>query len=77
MDPGGQQQVIDYDQIVALYLANTEIIIESLEDLKGIYRSSLDSFPTRTQDSDYYYQYLGSGLIAEAAHEKRTKTRCA
>ena len=37
-------EAIDYDQIVALYLANTEIIIESLEDLKGIYRSSLISF---------------------------------
>lgn len=37
-------EAIDYDQIAALYLANTEIIIESLEDLKGIYRSSLISF---------------------------------
>jgi len=35
---------IDYDQIAALYLANTEIIIESLEDLKGVYRSSLISY---------------------------------
>jgi len=30
---------IDYDQIAELYLANTEIIIESLENLKGIYKS--------------------------------------
>ena len=37
-------EAIDYDQIAALYLANTEIIIESLENLKGIYRSSLVSF---------------------------------
>ena len=37
-------EAIDYDQIAALYLANTEIIIESLEDLKGVYRSSLISF---------------------------------
>lgn len=37
-------EAIDYDQITALYLANTEIIIESLEDLKGVYRSSLISY---------------------------------
>ena len=37
-------EAIDYDQITALYLANTEIIIESLENLKGIYRSTLISF---------------------------------
>lgn len=37
-------EAIDYDQIAALYLANTEIIIESLEDLKGVYRSSLISY---------------------------------
>ena len=37
-------EAIDYDQIAALYLANTEIIIESLENLKGVYRSSLVSF---------------------------------
>lgn len=37
-------EAIDYDQIAALYLVNTEIIIESLEDLKGVYRSSLISF---------------------------------
>ena len=37
-------EAIDYDQIAALYLGNTEIIIESLEDLKGVYRSSLISF---------------------------------
>ena len=37
-------QAIDYDQIAELYLANTEIIIESLENLKGIYKSSLISF---------------------------------
>lgn len=36
-------EAIDYDQIAALYLANTEIIIESLENLKGIYRSTLIS----------------------------------
>ena len=37
-------EAIDYDQIAALYLGNTESIIESLEDLKGVYRSSLISF---------------------------------
>lgn len=37
-------EALDYDQITTLYLANTEIIIESLENLKGIYRSSLVSF---------------------------------
>ena len=37
-------EAIDYDQIAALYLANTEIIIESLENLKGVYRSTLISF---------------------------------
>ena len=37
-------EAIDYDQIAALYLSNTEIIIESLENLKGIYRSTLISF---------------------------------
>lgn len=37
-------QAIDYDQIADLYLANTEIIIESLENLKGIYKSTLISF---------------------------------
>lgn len=37
-------EAIDYDQVAALYLANTEIIIESLENLKGIYRSTLISF---------------------------------
>ena len=37
-------EAIDYDQIAALYLANTEIIIESVENLQGIYRSTLISF---------------------------------
>lgn len=37
-------EAIDYDQIAELYLANTEVIIESLENLKGVYRSSLVSF---------------------------------
>ena len=37
-------QAIDYDQIADFYLANTEIIIESLENLKGIYKSTLISF---------------------------------
>lgn len=37
-------EAIDYDQIAALYLANTEMIIESLEDLKGVYQSSLISY---------------------------------
>lgn len=37
-------EAIDYDQIAELYLANTEVIIESLDNLKGVYRSSLVSF---------------------------------
>ncbi|KXT73984.1 Na+/H+ antiporter [Streptococcus sp. DD10] len=37
-------EAIDYDQIAALYLSNTELIIESLEELKGVYSSSLISF---------------------------------
>lgn len=39
-----QLRALDYDQIAELYLSNTEIIIESLENLKGIYKSSLISF---------------------------------
>ena len=39
-----QLRALDYDQIAELYLTNTEIIIESLENLKGIYKSSLISF---------------------------------
>ena len=35
---------VDYDQISELYLENTELIIESLENLKGVYKSSLISF---------------------------------
>lgn len=35
---------LDYDQIAELYLENTEMIIESLENLKGVYKSSLISF---------------------------------
>lgn len=37
-------RALDYDQIAELYLANTEMIIESLESLKGVYRRSLISF---------------------------------
>ncbi|HGS1448265.1 TPA: cation:proton antiporter [Streptococcus pneumoniae] len=37
-------RALDYDQIAELYLANTEMIIESLENLKGVYRRSLISF---------------------------------
>ena len=37
-------RAIDYDQIAELYLENTEMIIESLENLKGVYKSSLISF---------------------------------
>lgn len=34
----------DTEEIVELYLANTEVIIESLEHLKGVYQSSLITF---------------------------------
>ena len=37
-------RALDYDQIAELYLENTELIIESLENLKGVYKSSLISF---------------------------------
>ena len=37
-------RALDYDQIAELYLDNTEMIIESLENLKGVYKSSLISF---------------------------------
>ena len=37
-------RALDYDQIAELYLENTEMIIESLENLKGVYKSSLISF---------------------------------
>ena len=48
---------VDYDQISELYLENTELIIESLENLKGVYKSSLISFYARvssTRDGHYW-----------------------
>ena len=40
----GRLRGFEYDQISELYLENTELIIESLENLKGVYKSSLISF---------------------------------
>lgn len=51
-------EAIDYDQIAAPYLANTEIIIiESLKTSKGVYRSSLIFFFYKNlglRDGHYY-----------------------
>ena len=56
-------RAIDYDQISELYLANTELIIESLENLKGVYKSSLISF---MQDSRLRETaIIGSGAFVE------------
>lgn len=56
-------RAIDYDQISELYLANTELIIESLENLKGVYKSSLISF---MQDSRLRETaVIGSGAFVE------------
>ncbi|KXU14310.1 Na+/H+ antiporter [Streptococcus oralis] len=56
-------RALDYDQIAELYLANTEIIIESLENLKGVYKSSLISF---MQDSRLRETaIIGSGAFVE------------
>lgn len=61
-------KAIDYDQIAALYLANTEVIIESLENLKGIYRSSLVSF---LQES----RLRETAIITSGAFVERVITR--
>ena len=56
-------QAIDYDQISELYLENTELIIESLENLKGIYKSSLISFMQESRLRET--AIIGSGAFVE------------
>lgn len=53
----------DIEEIAELYLSNTELIIESLEHLKGVYKSSLISF---LQDSRLREtEIIGSGAFIE------------
>ena len=54
---------VDYDQISQLYLENTELIIESLENLKGIYKSSLISFMQESRLRET--AIIGSGAFVE------------
>lgn len=56
-------RAIDYDQISELYLENTELIIESLENLKGIYKSSLISFMQESRLRET--SIIGSGAFVE------------
>ena len=56
-------RAIDYDQISELYLENTELIIESLENLKGIYKSSLISFMQESRLRET--AIIGSGVFVE------------
>ena len=58
-----QLRAIDYDQISELYLENTELIIESLENLKGIYKSSLISFMQESRLRET--AIIGSGVFVE------------
>ena len=54
---------VDYDQISELYLENTELIIESLENLKGVYKSSLISFMQESRLRET--AIIGSGAFVE------------
>ena len=56
-------RALDYDQISELYLENTELIIESLENLKGIYKSSLISFMQESRLRET--SIIGSGAFVE------------
>ena len=56
-------RAIDYDQISELYLENTELIIESLENLKGISKSSLISFMQESRLRET--AIIGSGAFVE------------
>lgn len=56
-------RALDYDQISELYLENTEFIIESLENLKGIYKSSLISFMQESRLRET--AIIGSGAFVE------------
>lgn len=61
-------EAIDYDQIAELYLRNTELIIESLEEFKGIYDPSLISF---IQES----RLRETAIISSGAFVERVITR--
>lgn len=61
-------RAIDYDQISELYLENTELIIESLENLKGIYKSSLISFMQESRLRE-------TAIICSGAFVERVITR--
>ena len=56
-------RALDYDQISELYLENTELIIESLENLKGVYKSSLISFMQESRLRET--AIIGSGAFVE------------
>ena len=56
-------RALDYDKISELYLENTELIIESLENLKGIYKSSLISFMQESRLRET--AIIGSGAFVE------------
>jgi len=53
----------DMEDIAELYLSNTEVIIESLEHLKGIYKSSLISFMQESRLRET--AIIGSGAFVE------------
>ena len=61
-------RALDYDQIAELYLANTEMIIESLENLKGVYRRSLISFMQESRLRE-------TAIISSGAFVERVITR--
>ena len=61
-------RALDYDQIAELYLENTELIIESLENLKGVYKSSLISFMQESRLRE-------TAIITSGAFVERVITR--
>ena len=64
----GRLRALDYDQISELYLENTELIIESLENLKGVYKSSLISFMQESRLRE-------ASIITSGAFVERVITR--
>ena len=61
-------RALDYDQIAELYLENTELVIESLENLKGVYKSSLISFMQESRLRE-------TAIITSGAFVERVITR--
>jgi len=61
-------RALDYDQIAELYLENTELVIESLENLKGVYKSSLISFMQESRIRE-------TAIITSGAFVERVITR--